>query len=239
MSFAGPRLVIGGSSAASVWRSHPGPARSGRRLRSPPDPRRGSRRRGNSSVRTSPCTSSMYRTPGRSTRSSSPSGRSTTSCQSIPSHSPVGALASLDLSAARAALDLKLFGNVNVARSAARHVVAGGSIAVDRSDLFAHRLLRHVAARRGERRRRVARQEPRVGACPDQGQCHQSGNRGHGLLGSPRAPGARSDAARCRERLPTGRVATADDIATIATALMTSRNITGAVVDVDGGMLLH
>ena len=47
---------------------------------------------------------------------------------SIPSHSPVGALGSLDLSAARIALDLKLFGNVNVARAAARNVVAGGSI---------------------------------------------------------------------------------------------------------------
>lgn len=44
------------------------------------------------------------------------------------------------------------------------------------------------------------------------------------------------DAAR---ELPTGRVATAEDIATIATALMTSRSITGAVIDVDGGMLLH
>jgi NAD(P)-dependent dehydrogenase (short-subunit alcohol dehydrogenase family) len=40
-------------------------------------------------------------------------------------------------------------------------------------------------------------------------------------------------------KLPTGRVGTADDIATIVIALMTSRNITGAVVDVDGGMLLH
>jgi NAD(P)-dependent dehydrogenase (short-subunit alcohol dehydrogenase family) len=40
-------------------------------------------------------------------------------------------------------------------------------------------------------------------------------------------------------KLPTGRVATAEDIATVATALMTSRHITGAVIDVDGGMLLH
>jgi NAD(P)-dependent dehydrogenase (short-subunit alcohol dehydrogenase family) len=43
---------------------------------------------------------------------------------SIPSHSQVGSLESLDVSVARTALDLKLFGNVNVARGGARSVVA-------------------------------------------------------------------------------------------------------------------
>ena len=55
-------------------------------------------------------------------------------------------------------------------------------------------------------------------------------------LASDQREGMLRDAA---SELPTGRVATAEDIATIATALMTSRNITGAVIDVDGGMLLH
>jgi hypothetical protein len=40
-------------------------------------------------------------------------------------------------------------------------------------------------------------------------------------------------------KLPAGSVATADDIATVATALMTSRHITGTVIDVDGGLSLH
>ena len=158
---------------------------------------------------------------------------------SIPSHSPVGALGSLDLTAARTALELKLFGNVNVARAAARSVVAGGSIT----------MLAAISSRLGS---------PGMSLLGAANAAVESLGRS---LASELAPirvnvispgmvdtdywahlDPEQRAAMLRDassKLPTGRVATADDIATIATALMTSRQVTGAVVDVDGGMLLH
>jgi NAD(P)-dependent dehydrogenase (short-subunit alcohol dehydrogenase family) len=158
---------------------------------------------------------------------------------SIPSHSPVGALASLDLSAARAALDLKLFGNVNVARSAARHVVVGGSITMiaaisSRIGSSGMSLLGAANAAVESLGRNLASELAPIrvnvispGIVDTDYWAHLEPEVREAML---------RDAA---DKLPTGRVATADDIATIATALMTSRNITGAVVDVDGGMLLH
>jgi NAD(P)-dependent dehydrogenase (short-subunit alcohol dehydrogenase family) len=158
---------------------------------------------------------------------------------SIPSHSPVGVLESLDLSAARAALDLKLFGNVNVARSAARHIVPGGSITMiaaisSRIGSSGMSLLGAANAAVESLGRNLASELAPIrvnvispGVVDTDYWAHLE----------PEVRGAMlRDAAN---KLPTGRVATADDIATIATALMTSRNITGAVVDVDGGMLLH
>ncbi len=158
---------------------------------------------------------------------------------SIPSHSPVGALESLDLSAARTAFDLKLFGNVNVARAAARSVVAGGSITMiaaissrigspgmsllGAGNAAVESLGRNLASELAPIRVNVIS----PGIVDTDYWAHLEPEQREAML---------RDAA---SKLPTGRVATADDIATIATALMTSRNITGAVVDVDGGMLLH
>lgn len=158
---------------------------------------------------------------------------------SIPSHSPVGALESLDLSVARTALDLKLFGNVNVARAAARCVVAGGSITMiaaissrigspgmsllGAANAAVESLGRNLASELAPIRVNVIS----PGIVDTDYWAHLDPGQRRAML---------RDAA---SKLPTGRVATADDIATIATALMSSRNITGAIVDVDGGMLLH
>lgn len=158
---------------------------------------------------------------------------------SIPSHSPVGALESLDLSAARAALDLKLFGNVNVARAAARCVVAGGSITMiaaisSRIGASGMSLLGAANAAVESLGRNLASELAPIrvnvispGIVDTEYWAYLDPGQRHAML---------QDAA---DKLPTGRVATAEDIATIAIALMTSRNITGAVIDVDGGMLLH
>ena len=158
---------------------------------------------------------------------------------SIPSHSPVGALESLDLSAARTALDLKLFGNVNIARAAARRVVASGSITMiaaisSRIGSSGMSLLGAANAAVESLGRNLASELAPIrvnvispGIVDTDYWAHLDPEQRSAML---------RDAAG---RLPTGRVATAEDIATIATALMTSRNITGAVIDVDGGMLLH
>ena len=158
---------------------------------------------------------------------------------SIPSHSPVGALESLDLSAARTALDLKLFGNVYVARAAARRLVGGGSITMiaaissrigssgmsllGAANAAVESLGRNLASELAPIRVNVI--SPGI-VDTDYWAYLDPGQRGAMLR-------------EAAGKLPTGRVGTADDIATIAIALMTSRNITGAVVDVDGGMLLH
>ena len=158
---------------------------------------------------------------------------------SIPSHSPVGALGSLDLSAARAALDLKLFGNVNVARAAARSVVAGGSITMiaaisSRIGSAGISLLGAANAAVESLAKNLASELAPIrvnaispGIVDTDYWAHLDPEQRNAML---------QDAA---STLPTGRAASAEDIATIATALMTSRNITGAVIDVDGGMLLH
>ncbi len=158
---------------------------------------------------------------------------------SIPSHTPVGALASLDLSVARSGLDLKLFGNVNVARAAARGVVPGGSITMiaaisSRIGSSGMSLLGATNAAVESLGRNLASELAPIrvnvispGIVDTAYWAHLDPERRESML---------RDAAAT---LPTGRVATADDIAVIATALMTSRNVTGAVVDVDGGMLLH
>jgi NAD(P)-dependent dehydrogenase (short-subunit alcohol dehydrogenase family) len=41
------------------------------------------------------------------------------------------------------------------------------------------------------------------------------------------------------EGLPVGRVAAPDDVAYLVLAMMRSESVTGSVIDVDGGMLLH
>ena len=158
---------------------------------------------------------------------------------SIPSHSPVGALESLDLGAARSALDLKLFGNVNVARAAARSVVAGGSITMiaaisSRIGSSGLSLLGATNAAIESLGRTLASELAPIrvnvispGIVDTDYWAHLAPDQRNAML---------RDTA---SKLPTGRVASADDIATIATALMTSRNITGAVIDIDGGMLLH
>ncbi len=158
---------------------------------------------------------------------------------SIPSHSPVGPLESLDLSAARTALDLKLFGNVNVARAAARSVVAGGSITMiaaisSRIGSAGLSLLGTANAAVESLGRNLASELAPIrvnvispGIVDTDYWAHLEPEQREAML---------RDAA---SKLPTGCVATAGDIATIATALMMSRNVTGAVIDVDGGMLLH
>lgn len=158
---------------------------------------------------------------------------------SIPSHSPVGALESLDLSAARTGLDLKLFGNVHVARAAARRLDGGGSITMiaaisSRIGSAGMSLLGATNAAVESLGRSLASELAPIrvnvispGIVDTDYWAHLDPEQRGAML---------RDAAG---RLPAGRVATADDIAAIATALMTSRSITGAVVDVDGGMLLH
>jgi NAD(P)-dependent dehydrogenase (short-subunit alcohol dehydrogenase family) len=158
---------------------------------------------------------------------------------SIPSHCPVGALESLDLSAARTALELKLFGNVHVARAAARCVVAGGSITLiaaissrigssgmsllGATNAAVESLARNLASELAPIRVNVIS----PGIVDTNYWAHLEPEQRQALL---------RDAAN---KLPAGSVATADDIATVATALMTSRHITGTVIDVDGGMSLH
>jgi NAD(P)-dependent dehydrogenase (short-subunit alcohol dehydrogenase family) len=158
---------------------------------------------------------------------------------SIPSHSPIGAMESLNLSAARTALELKLFGNMHVARAAARCVVAGGSITMiaaisSRIGSSGMSLLGATNAAVESLGRNLASELAPIrvnvispGIVDTNYWAHLEPEQREALF---------QDAA---DKLPTGRVATADDIATVATALMTSRHITGTVINVEGGMLLH
>jgi NAD(P)-dependent dehydrogenase (short-subunit alcohol dehydrogenase family) len=149
---------------------------------------------------------------------------------SIPSHCPVGALESLDLSAARTALELKLFGNVHVAGGSITLIAAissrigsSGMSLLGATNAAVESLARNLASELAPIRVNVIS----PGIVDTNYWAHLEPEQRQALL---------RDAAN---KLPAGSVATADDIATVATALMTSRHITGTVIDVDGGMSLH
>ena len=86
----------------------------------------------------------------------------------------------------------------------------------DRRDLVAHRLGRHVVARRRECRGRVAREDLGVGARPNQGQRDRPGIVDTDYWAHLDPEQRREMLQEAASKLPTGRAASAEDIATIA-----------------------
>jgi NAD(P)-dependent dehydrogenase (short-subunit alcohol dehydrogenase family) len=158
---------------------------------------------------------------------------------SIPSHTPVGSITTVDFEVARRGLELKVFGNAVVARAAAGQLRPHGSLTLvaavssrigsanmallGATNAAVEALGRGLAADLAPIRVNVIS----PGIVDTDYWAHLADDERDAML------------ARMAEGLPVGRVAAPDDVAYLVLAMMRSESVTGSVIDVDGGMLLH
>jgi NAD(P)-dependent dehydrogenase (short-subunit alcohol dehydrogenase family) len=147
-------------------------------------------------------------------------------------------LAELDISAAQAAYDVKVFGQLRAAKHAARHIAKTGSITLT-SGLLARKavpgaLVKATMNAAIENMGKTLAKE----LAPVRVNVMSPGMVETGMWGDMSEDERKAMAARAGSGLPVGRVGQADDLAQAYWLLMTNGFMTGAVVDVDGGGLL-
>lgn len=158
---------------------------------------------------------------------------------SIPSHTPLGSITTIDFEKARSGLELKVFGNAVVARAAAGQLRPSGSLTMvaavssrlgsphmallGATNAAVEALGRGLAAELAPIRVNVIS----PGIVNTDYWAHLPNGERIAMLES------------AAKGLPVGRVGTPDDIAFIALGVMRSNSITGSVIDIDSGMLLH
>ncbi|WP_264214144.1 SDR family oxidoreductase [Leisingera thetidis] len=155
------------------------------------------------------------------------------------SQAPGGAIASLDLDAARAAFDTKFWGSIRAAQAAAPHLREGGTITFT-SGFLARRTVPGTFTKTAinaalEASAKILAKELapiRVNVVSP------------GLTETEAYAGMDADARRqmlegAASRLPAGRVARPHDVAAGHLFAIETPSVTGAVIDIDGGALIN
>ncbi len=153
----------------------------------------------------------------------------------LASSEGAGPIADLDLAMLRRAFDAKFWRHLTTIQAVLPHLAPDGSITLVGAISAQAGDARHGGHRRRQRRGRGPGPAAGRRACAGPGQRGLARLRGHALVERPARGLRRAYFDQAAQALPARRIATADDVAAAVVLAATNPNLTGTVIQSDGG----